>query len=240
MPDELVPLLDPPPDADDAVDFEGLSASASEPAGVRKTPSRLSRLLRELVEAVVLAGLLFLVLQAVVQNTVVEGPSMEPSFHNSERIIVNKLAYLSHDVGIGGWSLPIHFGEPERGDVVVFRPDETQGAVLSPNGDEPSDFIKRVVALPGETVEIHGGQVFIDGQVLDEPWLTVADSGEFGAFVVGDDQYFVLGDNRPVSNDSRRWSQAIHRDQIVGKAWLRLWPPGTTGIVSANGHGGEQ
>jgi signal peptidase I len=177
---------------------------------------RVGALLRDILEAVVLAAVLFFVLQFVFQNTIVEGRSMEPNFVDRQWLLVNKLAY--------------RFGDPARGDVIVF---------MAPEGPE-KEFIKRVVGLPGESVTIRDGVVAIDGRPLDEPWLPRRDHSRFGPLVVPPDHYFVLGDNRPDSNDSRTWNgggAALAGDTIIGKAWLSVWPREVWGVVHADAPG---
>jgi signal peptidase I len=175
-------------------------------------------MLRDALEAIVLAVVLFFLLQTAVQNTVVEGQSMAPNFAHQQHVLVNKLAYLRD--------------HPARGDVVVFRTAAEPG----------KDFIKRVVALPGETVTMANGRVIIDGVVLDEPWAPLYDDGAMDAYAVPPDHYFVLGDNRANSNDSRVFGAgsdglveaAIPADQIVGKVWLAVWPTSRWGVVRAD------
>ena len=197
-----------PPEGDSAPRRRGLA-------------SRLGGFLRDLIEAVVLAVVLFFALQYVVQNTVVEGSSMHPNFVNREHLLVNKLAYRR--------------SEPMRGDVVVFRSDEPSG----------KEFIKRVIGLPGDTVELREGAVYIDGQPLAEPWLPIVDESDFPPYQVPLGHYFVLGDNRANSNDSRVFGtgygtqgfeeHAVPEQLIVGKVWLSVWPMDTWGIVEAGG-----
>lgn len=196
----------------------GLAVAAG-PDGVYNRPAmgnRLGTVVRDLLEAAVLAAVLFLVLQFAVQNTIVEGSSMAPNFVDQQWLLVNKLAY--------------RFGEPRRGDVIVFYAPEMPD----------KEFIKRIIGLPGERIEVRGGTVVINGQPLREPWAPVTDSMPFGPFTVPDHQYFVMGDNRPQSNDSRTWSEtgaALEQERIVGKAWLSLWPRETWGIVHADAPG---
>lgn len=138
---------------------------------------------------------------------IVQGSSMEPTFHDYHYLIVDRLSY--------------RFGEPERGDVIVFNLPQNESRAL----------IKRIIGLPGETVILEGGIVTIqsdahpDGFTLAEPYLDVA---RFGGvqnmhMVLGADEYFVLGDNRVVSSDSRIWGALPHED-IVGRALVRLYP----------------
>lgn len=168
---------------------------------------RVGALIRDVLEAVILAVVLFVLLQFAVQNTVVDGASMEPNFVNRQRLLVNKLAY--------------RFSEPARGDVIVFHPPDQGG----------KDFIKRIVALPGETITVVNGQIRIDGADLTEPWQPVRGVDAFGPYAVPDGQYFVMGDNRPYSNDSRSWNAALPRERIVGKVWISVWPQEAWGLV---------
>ncbi|MCP4964906.1 MAG: signal peptidase I [bacterium] len=148
--------------------------------------------------------------------------SMEETLQVGDRVIVNKLAY--------------RFGEPGRGDVVVFEPEtfesESVPTKVSRNLLESvglrtpeSDLIKRVVGLPGETVEIKDGQLFIDDAPLQEPYLPPdVRMSDFGPEVIPDDSYFVMGDNRGSSRDSRVFG-AIEGSRIVGRAFSVVWPP---------------
>ena len=173
---------------------------------------RLGILIRDLVEALVLAVLLYVGLQLVVQNSVVEGHSMEPNFADRELLLVNKLAY--------------RWAPPSRGDVIVFYAPDAPG----------KEFIKRVIGLPGEVVEIRGGLVHLNGRVFSEPWEPITDRMPFGPYRVPEGQVFVLGDNRPNSNDSRTWGGdggALSLSSVVGKVWLRLWPRDRWGVVHA-------
>jgi len=161
--------------------------------------------LRDTVMTLIIAVVVFFGLQAAVQSFVIDGPSMTPNFHDGQRILVNKAVYRFH--------------EPERGDVVVF---------LSPNSQH-DDYIKRIIGLPGESVEIIGGTVYIYGGddnvlSLDEPYIMKPADKAFKGDTIPDNEYFVLGDNRQNSNDSRL-SWTLPRQNIIGKVWLSIWPP---------------
>lgn len=175
----------------------------------------LASLIRDLLEAVVLAAVLFVALRIVIQNTVVDGPSMEPNFVDGQWVLVNKLSYRK--------------AAPGRGDVIVF---------MAPDGSG-KEFIKRVIALPGESVALRGGTVSVDGRPIDEPWLPRLDATSYGPYTVPPDTVFVLGDNRGRSNDSRSWDGrrggALETSAIVGRVWLSVWPPDRWGAVSAEG-----
>lgn len=181
---------------------------------LHRAARRLGTLLRDLLEAVLLAAVLFFVLQLGLQSTVVEGYSMEPNFVDGEWVIVNKLAY--------------RVGEPARGDVVVFHaPAESE-----------RDFIKRVVGLPGEEVRVLDRVLYVDGAPVDEPWLPVGDPTTFGPYRVPEGHVVVFGDNRPNSNDSRSWSApALAESRIVGRVWVSVWPPATWGLVRSDAPG---
>lgn len=145
-----------------------------------------------------------LVIQAfLVQAFYIPSSSMEPTLGVGDRVLVNKLSYDVHDVN--------------RGDLVVFeRPDGAEGEI--------KDLIKRVIGLPGESVEIRDGAVVIDGRVLDEPYLADDEVlAEFAPTEVPDDTVFVMGDNRDDSRDSRVFGP-ISTDSIVGRAFVRVWP----------------
>jgi signal peptidase I len=215
------PALDavwPPEEALEEREDAELDGLELAPPAAERGPgrSRARAVARDFVEALVLAGLLFFGLQLVMQNTVVKGVSMEPNYVSDERVIVNKLAY--------------RFGEPQRGEVIVFHAP----------GVQAEDFIKRIVGLPGETVHILEGRVHINGEVLDEPYRPIQDAHSFGPYTVPAGQYFVLGDNRPNSNDSRTWAgggRSLERERIVGPVVLSVWPPSTWGLASADAPG---
>ncbi len=162
--------------------------------------------LREVLITVVLALIIFFAAQATIQTFVVVMTSMEPSFYDGQRLVVNKAVYI--------------FGEPERGDVVIFR---------APNGQN-EDFIKRVIAIPGDTVEVKNRAVYVNDVKLDEPYIKNPPSYTLAKKEIPKNSYFVLGDNRDHSNDSHHGWFA-KREDMIGKAWLMTWPPTDWGIV---------
>jgi signal peptidase I len=202
-----VTAAEPEPDPD-RPDLEPVApAESATSTGVRKARRRQSsrRNFVEWVVVVVGAVLVAILLRwLVVQAFYIPSASMEPTLEIGDRVLVNKLAY--------------RFGEPERGDIVVFaRPPAS-----SANGVD--DLIKRVIGLPGETIEAHDGQVFIDGRQLDEPWLPEGTlTPDFAAAEVPDHNVFVLGDNRTNSEASNQFGP-ISDDLIVGRAFVRIWP----------------
>ena len=171
---------------------------------------RLLRIVREVLETMVPAVVIALVINVLLaQATRVYGQSMEPNLHTDQRLVVEKLSY-NH------W---LHLRGPHRGDVVVFR--------ISPHSDL---LIKRVVGLPGDRVEIRGGRVFINGELLDEPYLSQPTYGDYGPMDVPPLHLFVLGDNRGFSNDSRAFGP-LPLDSVIGRAWFSYWPPDQWGVV---------
>ena len=173
-------------------------------------PPRKRGLWNEIVElgqSILLGMLLALALQIVIQPTLVYGQSMEPSLHDNERVIVDKVSY--------------HVGLPSRGDIVVF-----------PIEGEPLPLIKRVIGLPGDMVEIRDGRVLVNGVALNEPYASGPTVGNMPAVHVSEGAVFVMGDNRAPggSLDSRRLGP-IQLTRLVGRARLAIWPPAVWGIL---------
>jgi signal peptidase I len=177
------------------------------------------------LETLALTALLFALVSSALQTFKVDGRSMEPTLRNGQHLIINKAEYWKIDSnslpslsGIRENAPPTEagtpvFGEPRRGDIIVFKFPR----------DLSRPFIKRVIALPGETVEIRDGRVLIDGEVLDEPYLADAPRYSIPSERVPSGNYFVLGDNRNNSSDSHVWGM-VPEENIVGRAWVRYWP----------------
>jgi signal peptidase I len=181
------------------------------------TPSP-TRWIKEAAVVVVVAILVAVLLRAfVVQTFFIPSGSMEPTLQIGDRILVNKLSY--------------HFHGVDRGNIVVFSRPPTENC----GGPEVNDLVKRVIGLPGDVISLSGGYVYIDGKKLDESWLPASEQGITVAgpagntsnlarpYRVPNDNYFVMGDNRTDSCDSRYWGP-ISRSLIVGKVELRVWP----------------
>jgi len=171
------------------------------------TPNRRHRAVLDWAVVIIVALLVaFLVRTFVLAHFVVDGTSMFSTLHDDDRVFVNKLSYRLHD--------------PNRGDVVVLHQD---------SGASERDLIKRVIALPGETIEVQNCQVSIDGQTLEEPYLDpeVVTPGNCGGdlapVLVPEDHVFVMGDNRGGSQDSRALGP-IEEDDLVGRAFVVFWP----------------
>ena len=185
-----------------------MAAQHQPAAGAASTErSAASSLLREVAEVVVLAVILYIGISFVIQAVHVEGLSMWATLDDNDYLIANKIDYRLHP--------------PQRGDIVILRPPTSNS----------TDFIKRVIALPGERLLIRGGVVYINGHKLDEPYLPEAWTNdtnpapwsEGDGSIVPADKYFVMGDNRNRSQDSRAFGP-VSRDHIDGRAWFRIWP----------------
>jgi len=176
---------------------------------------RLGKFFLDIFQTIVISLAVFVILyQFAAQPHKVRGASMEPNYHDGEYILTEKVSY--------------YFNQPERGDVVVFK---------FPKNKE-LDYIKRVVALPGETVSVRDNSVFINGRELSENYLapgtftsghTTIQNGN--SFTVPAGEYVMMGDNRERSSDSREWG-TVPRGDFVGRAFFRYWPPSDIGLVS--------
>lgn len=170
---------------------------------------------RDVLTTLFIATIIFFGLRATVYSIIVDGPSMNDNFHDGQRILVSKIVYKFH--------------EPQRGDVIILLPPPGYASQITP-------FIKRIIGLPGESIEIKDGIVYIhkeDGNVfrLDEPYITEKAKHPFKGEIIPENEYFVLGDNRQNSDDSRSgWT--VPRQDIIGKAWLSIWPPDYWGMAA--------
>ncbi len=161
---------------------------------------------RELLITLIMAIAIFVGLRVLLQTFEVEGPSMEPTFQTGQRVLVVKVAYV--------------FRPPVRGDVIVFQPPVAM----------EDDFIKRIIGLPGDTVEVKMGAVYVNGVKLSEPYIKESPRSTYAKTKVPENSYFVMGDNRNNSNDSRN-NWMVPRQNIVGKAWFSIWPSREWGFV---------
>lgn len=162
--------------------------------------------LQDVFETLLLAVILFLVINTLTGRYQVHGQSMEPSLHDGQYLIASKVTY---------WLYP-----PERGDIIVLDP---------PDGHSDVPYIKRLIGLPGDVVEVRDGRVWINGIALNEPYI-YAPPNYTNSWVVGMDEYLVFGDNRNSSSDSHVWG-FLSRDRILGKAIFSYWPPERWGPI---------
>ena len=167
-------------------------------------------LIREIIETLLLTVFIFWLVNTATGRFRIEGFSMLPTLQEGEYVIIDKLSYF--------------LNEPERGDIIVLH---------FPN-DRSRDFIKRVIGVPGDHIDISDGVVTVNGIPLSEPYINAEPSYD-GTWEVPEGQYFVLGDNRNNSSDSHNWS-FLPRDDIVGKAWLIYWGPENWGLVPHYDH----
>jgi len=162
-------------------------------------------LLVDVLETLVLSVVLFVSINLISARIRVDGASMEPTLVSGEYVIVSRLSY--------------RFGSPQRGDIIVFHFPR----------DPKEEYIKRLIGLPGDVVEVKNGSVYVNGQQLDETYLKV-ETKYAGTWNVPADQLFVLGDNRNNSSDSHDWG-TVPMDYVVGKAILVYWPPPSWGLI---------
>ncbi len=173
--------------------------------------------LTETLEVIALAMIMFVAVRAVAHNYRVDGNSMVPSFHDGEALIVNRLAYRSLDlswlpgVADDNWQ---PFGAPRQGDVVIF---------IQQRVPRERDFVKRIIALPGQTVEVKNGHVIVNGIAYDEPYISAPPNYEYKPQTVPPGKLFVLGDNRNNSLDSHLIGM-VDMAEVVGRVDLRYWP----------------
>jgi signal peptidase I len=195
-----------------------------------RTTEKKGSILRELPVLVVIAFAVALLIKSfVLQAFFIPSASMEPTLREGDRVLVEKLSYL-----VSG---------PQRGQVIVFEKDITGAVVVDPDpswtdtltdslkglfgfpSGDTQDFIKRVMAVGGDTIEGREDGVYVNGEIVDEPYLEEGQTtGVFGPFTVPDNHVFVMGDNRDNSDDSRGFG-AVPEDRVVGHAFVLIWPP---------------
>jgi len=178
----------------------------SEPQETEEKRSGFMRFVIDVAETLILSIVLFAAINAVSARIRVDGASMEPTLQSGEFVIVNKLAYL--------------FGEPTTGDVIVFHFPR----------DPDQEYIKRIIGLPGDRVEIKNGEVYVNDRVLDEDYIAASPVYEDILDVPGD-SLIVLGDNRNNSSDSHNWGP-VPLDYVIGKATFVYWPPTEWGVLN--------
>ena len=199
--------------------------------------------IRELLETVLFILLIFLIVRGLIQNFRIDGSSMEPNLHNDQYILVNKVVFFHFDSNAVFRLLPDHaklpahviypVRLPKRGDVVVLEAPPTDYDGTS------KDYIKRVIGLPGETVLVRDGKVYVNGKLLDEPYLAPGQRTDCGTgalcqpYVVPANSVVVMGDNRSNSQDSRSWNAppGLGLDHVVGRAWVSYWPQRSWGVI---------
>ena len=170
----------------------------------------------EVLESFIIAVVVvFLVVRPfMVQAFYIPSESMTPTLVENDRILVSKMSY--------------RLGKPGRAEVVVFRAPKE--ALSEPLDGEEKDFVKRIVGLPGDTVEIHGGITYVNGKPMKEPYTKEPVDYDLPPTMVPEGRYFVMGDNRNHSNDSHRWG-TLEQDRVIGRAVMVFWPPSRAGFI---------
>ena len=190
----------------DAVQSEAINLeSASDQDASGEGKSKAVRFFIDVAETLILSILLFVAINAVSARIRVDGHSMEPSLQSGEFVIVNKLAYK--------------LGSPDIGDVIVFHYPR----------DPDQEYIKRIIGLPNSSVEISNGSVYVNGELIDEPYIAAPPNYQ-SDIEVPEDSLFVLGDNRNNSSDSHNWGP-VPMDFVIGKALVVYWPPEKWGLI---------
>ncbi|MCH7951389.1 signal peptidase I [Patescibacteria group bacterium] len=181
----------------------------------------IARFFLDIIETVVVAMAIFVIIYLfLIQPHQINGNSMWPNFLDGEYLLTDKFSY--------------RFNDPRRGDVIIFRAPPSARCPL----ELQCDFVKRIVGLPQETITIQEGEILVNGTTLSEAYLpneTAFGTGTPGnkpfTLRLGEDEYFVLGDNRGHSSDSRGWGP-VPAENIVGRAWVRYWPPQRVGFIA--------
>lgn len=172
---------------------------------------RIQGRIREFINLGIFLVAVYTLLEISIPRSVVLSISMEPNLVAEQRLLISRVSYL--------------FGDPQRGEIVVFE---------SPNAPpQQPPLIKRLIGLPGETIEFRDSAVYINGVLLDEPYINEpcwAEKCRDASWILGSDEYFLMGDNRNHSHDSRSFGP-VHRDRLIGRAILRWWPPAKWGVL---------
>ena len=189
--------------------------------------------IRELIETALLSVAVFLVLHLSVQNFRVEGSSMVPTLTEGQYIIANKIIYSSVATDSIVRFLPFVQPSGEGGSLYTFHPPE-HGEIIIFNfpSDQSRDLVKRVIGVPGDTIEIQSGQVIRNGKPIEEPYVVNKDRRTYDPVEVPENSYYVLGDNRRSSSDSRDWG-FLSDKHVVGRAWIGYWPMDKIGVLQA-------
>lgn len=171
--------------------------------------------MKEIIKDIIIAAVIVIIVTIVIKPTIVKESSMEPTLYENNYLFVNKLAYITKD-------------HPDHGDIIVFKSELDRD-----DGNGKKMLIKRVIAVENDTISIQDGQVYLNGEIIDEPYILEGfTTGEISELTVPEDQVFVMGDNRSVSLDSRAEEVGtISEDSILGKAFVRLFPFTKIGLL---------
>lgn len=233
------PVAADPPAAEAVPTNSSAGETTSAPGAVSPAPPQqrtgdsILAFLREMLETVIFALLVFLLVQAVSRNYRVQSVSMQPNLYEGQYLVVNRLVYADNPItdalrrtvgktAVGEKVLDTVFHSPQRGEVVVFTPVT----------NTKPDLIKRVIGIAGDRVELRQGKMYINDVPIDEPYIRPAPGQSWGPAIVGKDEIFVLGDNRGNSADSRVFGM-LPLKNVIGRAWLRYWPPQEWGFIKS-------
>jgi signal peptidase I len=225
---EGVPVQPWPQNEEESQTALGSGLEKPKEPGVR---AKLRSWIVEILQTIVLTVLIFAAVRTVVQNFQIDGPSMQPTLWAGQYLLVNKMTYqqldglplqVAQQVGLVAPNCgPVFpFGGPQRGDIIIFSEP------IPPH----IDLVKRLIALPGDRVRIDRGRVYVNGELQQEDYIRAVPSYSLPDQIVPPGNLFVLGDNRPVSSDSHLWG-FVPEENVIGKAWIRYWPPSQWGFL---------
>ena len=199
----------------------------------------MTHITKDLIESIILATLVFIVIQTAIQNFKVEGSSMDPTLSHGQYVIVDKVSYFRLDTNRFSRIIPIWKSQDSRAQFALEPPKRGEIIVFSYPLDPDRDFVKRVIGMPGDTIQIGNGEVVVNGNIMEEDYISsltpkgdlwFADGFRPEITTLQEQEYFVLGDNRLGSNDSRNWGP-VPENNIHGKVWLAYWPVSKFAVI---------
>ena len=199
----------------------------------------MTHITKDLIESIILATLVFIVIQTGIQNFKVEGSSMDPTLSHGQYVIVDKVSYFRVDANRFSRIIPIWNSQDSQPQFALEPPKRGEIIVFSYPLDPDRDFVKRVIGIPGDTIQIGNGEVIVNGKLMEEDYINsltpkgdlwFADGFRPEITTLQKQEYFVLGDNRLGSNDSRNWGP-VPENNIHGKVWLSYWPVNKFAVI---------
>ena len=199
----------------------------------------MTHITKDLIESIILAILVFIVIQTAIQNFKVEGSSMDPTLSHGQYVIVDKVSYFRLNADRFSRIIPIWKSQESRAQFALDPPKRGEIIVFSYPLNPERDFVKRVIGIPGDTIKIGNGQVIVNEKIINEDYINsltpkgdlwFADGVRPKITKLQDQQYFVLGDNRLGSNDSRNWGP-VPENHIHGRVWLSYWPVSKLAVI---------
>ena len=199
----------------------------------------MTHITKDLIESIILATLVFIVIQTGIQNFKVEGSSLDPTLSLGQYVIVDKVSYFRLDTNRFSRIIPIWNNQDSKPQFALEPPKRGEIIVFSYPLDPDRDFVKRVIGIPGDTIQIGNGEVIVNGKLMEEDYINSLTPKGALWFAEGfrpeittlqKQEYFVLGDNRLGSNDSRNWGP-VPENNIHGKVWLSYWPVNKFAVI---------